>query len=125
MAYTIEDISKALKTARKNKGISQRDLAKLVDVPQSHISKIENGAVDLRLSSLVEIARALDLELTLIPKKNLSAVNSIVRHSQDGRVIERKPSTTKELDRLAISLGKVSNKFPNMKEIAQIQRRIH
>ncbi|MBW2940810.1 helix-turn-helix domain-containing protein [Zhongshania aquimaris] len=76
------DISKSLKRAREAKGLSQRTLADLSGVPQSHISKIESGGVDLRISSLVEIALALDMELKLVPRKGLSAVNSIIRSTQ-------------------------------------------
>ena len=60
-----------LKAARLAKGLSQRALSEGAGVPQSHISKIERGGVDLRHSSLVEIARALDLEVTLVPAKAL------------------------------------------------------
>jgi predicted transcriptional regulator len=48
-------------------------------VPQSHISKIESGAVDLRVSSLIALARALDLELFVAPKKSTPAIKSIIR----------------------------------------------
>jgi predicted transcriptional regulator len=82
MTYATEQIVQGLKKARKSKGLSQRALAKLAGVPQSHISKIESGTVDLRLSSLVEIARALDVEVTLVPRKAVSAVNSIVQGVQ-------------------------------------------
>jgi predicted transcriptional regulator len=71
-----------LKKARESKSLSQRALAKLAGVPQSHISKIESGAVDLRLSSLIEIARALDVEVMLVPRKAVSAVRSIVRGTE-------------------------------------------
>jgi transcriptional regulator with XRE-family HTH domain len=81
MNYTITDIAKKLKAERKARGLSQRALSKLVGVPQSHISKIENGMVDLRLSSLIELARVLSLELTLVPRKALPAVQSIIRGS--------------------------------------------
>ena len=54
-----------LTRARLQKGTTQRDLGQLIGVPQSHISKIEAGAVDLRISSLVVLARALDLSLEL------------------------------------------------------------
>lgn len=79
MAYENEHIAALLKEARENKGLSQRELAKRSGVPQSHISKIEAGAVDLRVSSLSALARALDLELVLVPRKAMPAVNSIVR----------------------------------------------
>ena len=81
MSYVTEHITSTLKTARKTKGFSQRELSKRAGVPQSHISKIENGTVDLRLSSLVALARILDLELMLVPRKTVSAVQSIVRQA--------------------------------------------
>jgi transcriptional regulator with XRE-family HTH domain len=76
-----ETFAKALKAARKSKGLSQRALSEMAGVPQAHISKIESGTVDLRLSSLIALARALDLELALVPRKAMPAVQSIVRGS--------------------------------------------
>ena len=78
MNYSTQYIAQQLKKSRENLGLSQRELSTRAGVPQSHISKIESGNVDLRLSSLVAIARALELELALIPRKYVSAVNSIV-----------------------------------------------
>jgi len=77
MSYSTQYISQKLKKSRENMGLSQRELSARAGVPQSHISKIENGNVDLRLSSLVAISRVLELEFALIPRKYLSAVNSI------------------------------------------------
>ncbi|WP_346659337.1 helix-turn-helix transcriptional regulator [Bradyrhizobium sp. 164] len=54
------DLFLHIRTAREAIGLSQRDLSARITVPQSHISKIESGGADLRLSSLVELARALD-----------------------------------------------------------------
>lgn len=79
--YAIEPIATRLKVARQSKGLSQRDLSAKVGVPQSHISKIENGTVDLKLSSLIELARVLDLEITLVPRPLVPAVQSIARSS--------------------------------------------
>ncbi len=47
MPYAGDHILAALKAARTNKALSQRELSKEAGVPQSHISKIEAGAVDL------------------------------------------------------------------------------
>jgi transcriptional regulator with XRE-family HTH domain len=82
MNYAIAHIAEQLKAARQAKGLSQRTLSQLAGVPQSHISKIENGAVDLRLTSLIELSRVLGLELTLVPRKALPAINSIIRSSE-------------------------------------------
>lgn len=79
MSYSTQTIADALKAARTRKGLSQRALSTLSGVPQAHISKIEQNAVDLRLTSLLAIAHALDLELILVPKKAVPAVQSIAR----------------------------------------------
>jgi transcriptional regulator with XRE-family HTH domain len=77
MDSPLEPIAAALKAARQRKGWSQRTLAQRVGLPQSHISKIENAAVDLQTTNLIQIARALDLEVTLIPRAALPAVQSL------------------------------------------------
>ena len=89
MNYTIEYIARALRKAREAKGLSQRELGRKAGVPQGHISKIENGAVDLRLSSLVALARTLDLELALVPRKAVPAIKSLVRSSAADALRER------------------------------------
>lgn len=122
-AYATEHIARTLKAARGAKGLSQRTLSKLVRVPQSHISKIENGAVDLRLSSLVELARVLDLELTLVPRRSVPAVQTIVRSSEPVSTVPAR-SATKELKRLQASLALITREHPAIKEIAQIQRQV-
>ena len=96
MIYATKHIADALKAARESKGFSQRELSAKTGVPQGHISQIENGAVDLRLSSLVEIARALGLELVLAPRKSLPAVKSILRGA--GNEISIRPAYSLDED---------------------------
>lgn len=98
MNYAIEHIAEHLKEARERKGLSQRQLGKLVGIPQSHISKIESGAVDLRLSSVVELARALDLELTVVPRKCLAAVHSVARSGEAGAATQERAAYSLEDD---------------------------
>ncbi|MYJ22649.1 MAG: helix-turn-helix transcriptional regulator [Nitrospira sp. SB0673_bin_12] len=78
MNYQNEYIASMLRIAREAMGLSQRELSAKSGVPQGHISKIENNAVDLRVSSLIALARALDLEPMLQPRKSVPAVQSIV-----------------------------------------------
>lgn len=82
MGYATEHILESLREARVRKGFSQRELSARSGVPQSHISKIESGSVDLRMSSLIALARVLDLELLIAPKKSVPAIKSIIRSSQ-------------------------------------------
>ena len=126
MAYSTEQIANELKAARMAKSLSQRALSKLVGVPQSHISKIEKGAVDLRLSSLVEIARALDLEVALVPRKNLAAVRTITRPRVSAmKEMEAAAKAVREFQRLQETTAKVVQQHSEMKEIAQFQRLHH
>lgn len=126
MAYSTEQIANELKAARVAKNLSQRALSKLVGVPQSHISKIEKGGVDLRLSSLVEIARALDLEVALVPRKNLSAVRTITRARVPAmKEMEAAAKAVKEFQSLQETTAKVVQQHSAVKEIAQFQRRVN
>ena len=61
----VEAFTEMLRAARERRGLTQRELGRLAGVPQSHISKIESGAVDLRLSSLLALAAVLELDLVL------------------------------------------------------------
>ena len=78
-SLSVQEIAASIKSARKAKALTQSELGQRVGLPQSHISKIETGAVDLQLSSLVQIARALDLEVKLVPRRALPAVEGALR----------------------------------------------
>jgi transcriptional regulator with XRE-family HTH domain len=82
MAYATDQVFSALKSARENQAISQRELSAKTGIPQAQISRLEGGAVDIRLSSFVALARALDLEIVLVPRSAMPAVESIVRQTQ-------------------------------------------
>lgn len=77
--FILEEFGQKLLNARLRKGLSQRALSQRTGVPQAHISKIEQGRVDIRVSSLVELARALDLDVQLLPRQALPAVEGAVR----------------------------------------------
>ncbi|MCQ9618003.1 helix-turn-helix domain-containing protein [Paenalcaligenes niemegkensis] len=95
MSYNLEHFSDRLRQARIAKNLSQRELSKLAGVPQSHISRIESNQVDLRISSLIAIVNALDLEVALIPRKAMPAVRSIVRQVASNTSIQRSASEAK------------------------------
>lgn len=126
MNHATEYIAKRLKATRLSKLLSQRRLGELAGVPQSHISKIENGGVDLRVSSLVELARVLDLELTLVPRKAVSAVNAIVRSTERSSSFGRgqTSATIKELKRLYDRVSEISVNDPTIESVSRLQRQV-
>jgi len=77
-----------LRTQRHLHGLSQSELGALLKMPQSHIARIETGTADVRLSTLTQIARALDLEPMLIPKHLAPTVRNMIdpqQQSQSGQ----------------------------------------
>ena len=85
----LKALGNTLKTARKKRGLNQQQLGKLLHIPQSHISKIESGLVDLQASTLIEIARVLDLELMLIPRQLSHTVRGLEKGTTDVRPMYR------------------------------------
>jgi transcriptional regulator with XRE-family HTH domain len=78
----LETMAGQVKAARTAKGLSQRALSGRTGIPQSHISKIENAGSDIRISSMLMIAHALDLELTLVPRKLMKAIEGLQRTAE-------------------------------------------
>ena len=116
MTYATEHIAPTLRSARETQGLSQRALSAMAGVPQSHISKIENGTVDLRVSSLVELARVLDLELILVPRKAVSAVHAVVRSRAESvpTAVESSRQTLNELKLLQQSVARTAQIHPGV-----------
>ena len=50
---------------RKEKGLSQRDLCKLINMKQPYLVKIENKQVSPSISKIIEILNALDAKLEI------------------------------------------------------------
>lgn len=71
-------ILEELKTARQTKRLKQSSLGKKLGLPQSHISKIEQGGTDPRLSTVTEMAWLLDYELVLVPRQLVPAIRTII-----------------------------------------------
>lgn len=118
-------IGKTLKQARTEKGLSQAALAKLAGVPQSHISKIETTGVDLRVSSLVEIASALDLELMLVPRKAVAATRSLIRQTQPAPTSLQSRAVRDDLVKLEKLTDAVVREHASSVEAARLKSRIH
>jgi len=57
-------LSDTLKRLREAKGLSQKELAGLIDMAQAQYSRIESGKTDPSFSVVVRIAKALGLTLS-------------------------------------------------------------
>ena len=60
----MEDIGQKLRAARAQRGISQRELARVVGVSNGTISQIENGQTDPSFSLIMKILEGLNITIT-------------------------------------------------------------
>jgi len=86
--YKLEKLVVALQEARKSRGITQAELAKQTGLGQSHVSRIEAGNLDVRATSLIEMARALGFELMLVPREHIPAVVALTRSDADNQATD-------------------------------------
>lgn len=67
-----EAIGKQIRTFRENKGISQDELAEIMEVNSSTISKVENGKFAITIDYLVKFAWYLDFNILVLEKQGKS-----------------------------------------------------
>ncbi|MCL2715270.1 MAG: helix-turn-helix domain-containing protein [Alphaproteobacteria bacterium] len=82
MSYKGEELAAALRRGREDKGLSQRGLSARSGLTQSHISQIERGTLEPGLGTLIDLSRAIDLELVLVPKRLLPVVSGLIQGSK-------------------------------------------
>lgn len=73
----LKQIGRSLQEARSARGLTQLELGGLVGLPQSHISKIENGESDLQWTTLEQIANAVGLSVVLVPTTLVPLIDSL------------------------------------------------
>jgi transcriptional regulator with XRE-family HTH domain len=83
MTYQSEELIREVQGRRIKMAMSQRALAARSGLTQAHISQIETGRLEPGLSSFIQMARALDLEVVLVPKKLLPAVEGLRPSADD------------------------------------------
>lgn len=109
MSYVGEEVISTLQEARTVAGLSQRALSEKSGLSQSHISQIESGTLEPGLSKLIQMARALDLEVVLIPRKLVPAIRTLAMGSRPAR--QSPTSALKEIDRARRILMKKRNEL--------------
>lgn len=68
MNNTARELIDKIKIIRKEKGLSQIELAKKCNVPQSTIGRIENHSMNPSIDTLINILDVLNLEIELKEK---------------------------------------------------------
>lgn len=121
MKYEAQQITKSLRETRLAKGMSQTELSKIAGVPQAQISRIEANTVDLRLSSLVAIAHALDMEVTLAPRKAMPAIRSITRQTTEQAPLQS-VAVGKELQRLQETIRSIQVEVPKAPHLEELRK---
>lgn len=71
-------IIQQVRNLRVQKRLSQTQLAERIDWKQSQISRLEQHKSDIRLSSLIELSRALDSEIMLVPNNKIAMVKALI-----------------------------------------------
>lgn len=64
-----QEFGEAIRRARKDKGLRQVDVARKASVRQALISDLENGATAARYDTVIRVLAALDLDLSIVPRR--------------------------------------------------------
>lgn len=78
-------IGQALRDARRAAGLQQDELARRAGVSRMTVQRLEAGTIDPRVSTVTVLARALGLELLLVPTALRPEVEGFVQSG--GRVL--------------------------------------
>ena len=73
---TLIELTALLASIRKDKNITQKELAEKVHVSQAQIARVENYSYAPTLKTITKIANGLDLELTFIDRSTNKLVKS-------------------------------------------------
>ena len=66
---TNKEFGEAIRLARLKQDLRQVDLGRKASVRQALISELENGATSARLDTVIKVLAALDMDLSIIPRR--------------------------------------------------------
>lgn len=75
----LKEIGHVLKTARQTSAMTQEQVADLAGISRPRYRDIETGVAAARTTTLFNVARALGMEVMLIPQAMVPAVQSLLR----------------------------------------------
>ena len=77
------EIGRLLKQTRLAASLTQEQIAEMAGISRPRYRDIETGTAAARATTLINIARALGLEMMLIPQSMVPAVKSLLRPHDD------------------------------------------
>jgi transcriptional regulator with XRE-family HTH domain len=80
---------KKIAELRHRQEFSQRELAERLHVPQSYLSKVESGKLDMGLANFVDVVRYLGAEVMIVPASMVPIISAMV--SPDGEGNQNRP----------------------------------
>ena len=100
MKSVSKSLGRTLKGRRVHLKMLQATVAKLSGKDQGYIAKLESGTVDPRLSSVVEVSRALGLEVVLVPVRLVPTVRGLLeeRIGSQRRLVGNDPEDEEDDD---------------------------
>src|SRR5262245_22782226 len=91
----LKQLGRTLRAAREAAGLTQEETADRANISRPRYRDIETGTAAARATTLVNIARALGLEMMLIPQAMVTAVQSMLRPTDD---MEDRPAFTSDAE---------------------------
>lgn len=79
----LEEMGRLLKHTRLASALTQEQVAELAGISRPRYRDIETGSAAARVTTLINIARALGLEMMLIPQAMVPAVEALLRPHDD------------------------------------------
>ena len=64
-----QDLGSVIRSARRQQNLRQVDVAQKASVRQALVSDIENGVTTAKLDTIIKVLAALDLDLSIIPRR--------------------------------------------------------
>lgn len=104
----LKDLGTRIRQARKQKKLSQAELADIIQISPSHMSDIENGKKTLKIDLFMKITEALQVSADWLLRTNIPEVNSIYEHEISDLL---KDCTTEEKEAYLDILKKLKGTF--------------
>jgi len=82
---TAVNLASQLRVAREARGLTQADVSQATGIAAPNLSTIENGKVDIRLSTLERILDALQMDVQVVPRNRRISMDEAIAQSERGR----------------------------------------